>query len=93
MKYETDLLERDWWKKYVPEEGETFVDYIERVGDYIEANLVLFQTDAPDLVTVASAYRINRFRFDFKDKCYTVLVLRDIVFVNYTLEWAMELVP
>lgn len=91
MKHETDYLERDWWKKYVPRDGETFSEYIERVGDYIEQNLVLLQTEAADLVTVASAYRINRFRFDFKEGCYTVLVLRDIVFVNYTLEWEMEL--
>jgi hypothetical protein len=90
MKAETDYLEADWWKKYIPMEGETFSDFIERVGDYIEQNLVLLQTDAADLVTVAQAYRINRFRFAFKEGCYTVLVLRDIVFANYTLEWEME---
>lgn len=92
MKAQSDYSEKDWWKKYIPVEAEPFADFIERVGNYIETNLVLFQTDAPDLVTVASAYRINRFRFDFKTDCYTVLVLRDIVFVNYTLEWEAALV-
>ena len=92
MKSETDYAEKDWWKKYIPREGETFADFIERVGNYIETNLVLFQTESPDLVTVASAYRINRFHYDFKTGAYTVLVLRDIVFVNYTLEWEAALV-
>lgn len=92
MKHETDYLERDWWKKYVPKDGETFSDFIERNGNYIEANLVLLQTESSDLVTVASAYRINRFRFDFRENAYALLVLRDIVFVNYTLEWEAGLV-
>lgn len=76
-----------WWEKYVPREGESFRDFIDRVGDYLEMNLVLFKTEIPELVEVASAYRINRFHYAFKENCYTVLILRDLVFVNYSLEW------
>ena len=92
MKSETDYLERDWWEKYIPRGEESFADFIERVGNYIETNLVLFTTEAKDLRTVAEAYEINRFHFSFRAGAYTVLVLRDIVFVNYTLEWEAGLV-
>jgi hypothetical protein len=81
----------EWWQMLMPFEKETNREYVDRMCDQDDYFFVMKEVTNMELMTVAKAYEIAKFRYAFKPGQYVVLAIRDLVFCCYGSDFEKEI--
>jgi hypothetical protein len=73
----------EWWQMLMPFDGESNQDYVDRMCDQDDYHFVMKKITNMELMVVAKAYEIAKFRYQFKPGEYVVCAIRDLVFCCY----------
>jgi hypothetical protein len=80
----------EWWEQLMPFDGETNREYVDRMCDEEEYFFVMKEVTNMELMTLAQAYEIAKFRYRFKPGHYAILAVRDLVFCCYGSDFNNE---
>jgi len=80
----------EWWEFLVPMDKESNLEYVDRMCDQDDYHFVMKEVTNMELMTVAQAYEIAKFRYKFKPGHYAILVVRDLVFCCYGSDFTKE---
>jgi hypothetical protein len=80
-------MSEDWWLKYVPTALESMEVYLKRVTDFEEIEFAMIEVTEEELETVIASYKILKPRFAYQPRLYSVMVIRDLIFLAYTERW------
>lgn len=83
----------EWWEMLMPMEGESNLAYVDRMCDQDNYHFVMKECTNMELMILAQAYEIAKFRYAFKPGHYAILAVRDLVFCCYGTDFtdgAME---
>ena len=74
----------------MPFDGETNLQYVDRMCDQDDYHFVMKEVTNIELMTVAQAYEIAKFRYRFKPGQYAIVAIRDLVFCCYGSDFTAE---
>lgn len=81
------MYDKKWWEPYIPKAGEAYSDYLRRALTF-ELEFVMMEQKPDDLGIIADGHKLLRTNFVHAPGKYVVFVIRDLVFLAYTKEWA-----
>ena len=80
----------EWWELLMPFDGESNLQYVDRMCEQDDYHFVMKEVTNMELMTVAQAYEIAKFRYRFKPGQYAVVAIRDLVFCCYGSDFTSE---
>lgn len=80
----------EWWELLMPFDGESNLQYVDRMCEQDDYHFVMKEVTNMELMILAQAYEIAKFRYKFSPGNYTIMVVRDLVFCCYGTDFTSE---
>ena len=75
----------------MPFDGESNLQYVDRMCEQDDYHFVMKEVTNMELMILAQAYEIAKFRYRFKPGHYAIVAIRDLVFCCYGTDFSAGL--